>query len=371
MNFEISRKELLTPLKMITSVVEQRQTLPILANTLVAVQDSRLHLTATDAEVEIACSLPLELAGLDLESAGETTIPARKLFDICKSLSENVTIQVTLEDNQVTIKAGKSKFKLQTLPAEDFPSSPQIQTQTTFQISQHQLKNLLAKTSFCIAINDVRYYLTGLLLELGEGKISVIGTDGHRMAVAQHDFDHSQATKVIIPRKAVLELSKLLTDSETETVSVSFDDNHIRFELSGSLVMSSKLIDGNFPDWHGVIPHQPDKIVVAEKALLKDSLSRASILSNEKYKGVRLQLATNLLTISAKNAYQEEAEEVVEVEYNGDELEIGFNGVYLLDAINAVATKMVQLAFSDSNSSCLITEEDNEDSKFIVMPMRL
>ena len=370
MYFDISKKELLTPLKMITGVVEQRQTLPILANTLVAVKDNRLHLTATDAEVEIACSLPLESENLESETDGETTIPARKFFDICKSLSEGVTIQVTMEENQVTIKAGKSKFKLQTLPAVDFPSSPQIQEPTAFRISQHEFKKLLSKTSFCVAINDVRYYLTGLLLEIGEGKISLIGTDGHRMAVAQHDFDRSKTAKVIIPRKAVLELSKLLTDSETE-VNVSFDDNHIRFELNDSLVMSSKLIDGNFPDWHGVIPPHPDKMVVAEKALLKDSLSRASILSNEKYKGIRFQLSTNVLTISAKNAYQEEAEEIVEVEYSGDELEIGFNGVYLLDAINAVSTKMVQLAFSDSNSSCLITEEDNEDSKFIVMPMRL
>jgi DNA polymerase-3 subunit beta len=314
--------------------------------------------------------LPLESGELDTENEGETTIPARKLFDICKSLPDSISIQVNTEENQTIVKAGKSKFKLQTLPATDFPSSPQIEKQAEFSISQHYLKNLLYKTSFCIATNDVRYYLTGLLLEIGEGKISLVGTDGHRMAVSQHDFDSEQTAKVIIPRKAVLELSKLLADSENE-VSVTVDDNHIRFELNESLVMTSKLIDGNFPDWQTVVPSHVDKMVVAETTLLKHSLSRASILSNEKYKGVRLQLSPNLLTLSAKNAYQEEAEEVVEVEYTGDELEIGFNGAYILDALNVISTKMVQLAFSDSNSSCLITEEDNEESRFIVMPMRL
>lgn len=371
MYFEISRKELLNPLKMITGVVEQRQTMPILANTLINVKENALHLTATDAEVEIACRLPLETGGnLETENDGETTIPARKFFDICKSLSDDTTIQVSCSENLATIKAGKSKFKLQTLPAEEFPERPQIQGNAEFHISQHHFKNLLSKTSFCVAINDVRYYLTGLLLEISEGKISLVGTDGHRMAVAQHDFASEQSAKVIVPRKAVLELLKLLTDSESE-LKVLIDDNHIRFELDESLVMSSKLIDGNFPDWHNVIPMQPDKIVITETTVLKQSLSRVSILSNEKYKGVRLALSNNLLTISAKNAYQEEAEEVVEVEYGGDELEIGFNGIYLLDAINAVGTKMAQLALSDSNSSCLITEADNEDSKFIVMPMRL
>ncbi len=365
MYFEISRKELLTPLKMITGVVEQRQTLPILANTLVSVKDNTLHLTATDAEVEIKCSLSLE-AGED----GEITIPARKFFDICKSLPDGVVIKINTEENQVTLKAGKSKFKLQTLPADDFPSSPELATTADFQISGHHLKNLLYKTSFCVATNDVRYYLTGLLLEIGDGKISLVATDGHRMAVAQHDFESTQTARVIIPRKAVLELSKLLSDNDDE-VQVSVDDNHIRFELNDSLLMSSKLIDGNFPDWNTVVPVQPDKIVIAETSEIKQALTRAAILSNEKYKGIRFQLSENLLTVSGKNSYQEEASDVVETEYTGEELEIGFNGVYFIDAINAISTKRVQISFIDANSSCLIMEEDNEANKFIVMPMRL
>lgn len=369
MHFQIPRKELLSPLKMITGVVEQRQTLPILANTLVTVKDNNLQLTATDAEVEIACRLPL-VSEIGTENEGDTTIPARKFFDICKSLPDGADIEVNTEENQATLKAGSSKFKLQTLPAEDFPGSPQLSEPAKFGISQQHLKNALSKTSFCIATNDVRYYLTGLLLEIGDGKISLVGTDGHRMAMTQHDFESTQTARVIIPRKAVHELSKLLTDSESE-VGVSVDDNHIRFEISDSLVISSKLIDGEFPDWNKVIPTNPDKIIVADTSRMKQGIARASILSNEKYKGVRLALTQNLLHLSGKNAYHEEASDFIEIDYNGEDLEIGFNGIYLLDAINVISTKMVQLAFGDSNSSCLITEEDNEDSKFIVMPMRL
>lgn len=372
MYFEIAKKDLLTPLKMITSVVEQRQTLPILANTLVIVKNNSLNLTATDAEVEISCNLPLTNGDLIADNDGEITIPARKFFDICKSLPDSVDIQVTVEDNQAILNAGKSKFKLQTLPAEEFPSSPSLKDAKEFLIAPQDLKHLIYKTSYCIATNDVRYYLTGLLLEIADKKISFVGTDGHRMAVAQIDLDHDQelAHKVIIPRKAILELSKLLKDGESD-VKILMDENHICFELNDNLMMTSKLIDGNFPEWQNVLPSDTDKIVIADTKLLKQALSRASILSNEKFKGIRLNLTENLITLSAKNTYQEEAEEVIEVEYSGEELEIGFNVSYLLDTLNVISTNMTQLAFGDTNSSCLITEEDNDDNKFIVMPMRL
>ncbi|MCK5876012.1 MAG: DNA polymerase III subunit beta [Candidatus Marithrix sp.] len=369
MYFEITRKELLPTLKMIIGVVEQRQTLPILANTLIQVKEDVLYLTATDAEVEVSCNLQLE-SGINTDNEGETTLPARKFFDICKSLSDTATIQVAIEDTQASIKTGKSKFKLQTLPAIDFPDRPQLKEPASFTISQSVLKNLFYKTSFCIAVNDVRYYLNGVLLEIADNKISLVGTDGHRMAVAQLDFPTKTEAKVIIPRKAVLELSKSLTDGDDE-IEISFDDNHILFKLNNSLEISSKLIDGDFPEWQNVVPNDPDKIIIAEANTVKKALTRASILSNEKYKGVRLALSNNQLKISAKNSYQEEAEEIIEVEYTGEELEIGFNGIYLLDAINVVSTPMVQIALSDGNSSALITEEDNEDSRFIVMPMRL
>lgn len=370
MYIKIKKEDLSSALKTVIGVVEKRQTLPVLANILTTVKDNILSLTATDAEVEIVCRLPLAPDALNKDNEGGATIPARKFFDICKSLPENTAVQINTEENQALLKAGKSKFKLQTLPAADFPNTPELNNPTKFTIQQQKLKNLLYKTSFCVAVNDVRYHLNGLLLEIGDNMITLVGTDGHRMAVAQHEFESEQEARVIIPRKAVLELSKLLQENDSE-ITVLFDDNHIRFELSEYLVLTSKLIDGEFPDWLTVLPTNPDKHVIAETAGLKQALSRASILSNEKYKGIRLIIAPKILNINAKNASQEEAEEILEIEYDGEELEIGFNGIYILDALNVVSTKMVQLAFSDENSSCLITEEGNEYCKSLVMPVRI
>lgn len=364
MYFEISRKELLNPLKMVASVVEQRQTLPILGHLLMRVKDQVLHLTATDSEVEIVCSIPL----LEASQDDETTVP-KKMFDIVRSLPETSQIQVTNEDNHIILKSGKSRFTLSCLPAQDFPESPQIQG-AEFQITSHLFKKLVSKTAFCVAINDVRYYLTGLLLEIAENKMSLVGTDGHRMAVAECDFDTQETTKVIIPRKAVLELLKLLPENENN-MKISVSDSHVKFELSDSLVMSSKLIDGSFPDWRSVVPSGADKIVLAQTALLKQSLARVSLLSNEKYKGVKLSLLENLMVINARNPQQEEATEELPVEYQGEEMEVGFNGVYITEALNVVSTPEVKLAFSEPNASVLMTEEDTDDYKWIIMSMRL
>ena len=370
MYFKLPKKELLNPLKMINGVADQRNAMPILANSLVRVENNTIHFIATDNEVEIACSIPLEAEIGNDANEGSTTIPARKLFDICKSLSDDAVVQVNVEENNATIKAGKSRFKLQTLPSEEFPNSPELTEPTELLISQRQLKHFFSKTSFCIATNDVRYFLNGLLLEIGDGKMSFAGTDGHRMAVSQHDFTSEQTARVIIPRKAILELAKLLTDSE-DNIKITMDENHIRFKLNDSLAITSKLIDGDFPDWQGIIPPNPDKIVMVEAAALKQSLIRVSILSNEKFKGVRLVLSPNLLTIDARNTYQEEAEETLEVEYDGEEMEIGFNGTYLVDAVNAVSGKMVKMSLVDANSSAVIVDDDDASDRFIVMPMRL
>lgn len=368
MYFEISRKELLTPLKMAVSVVEARQARAILGNLLLKVSDNTLRLTATDGEVEITCAVPLE-AGLKNEDA-ETTVP-RKIFDIVRSFPDNSDIQITEENNHLLVKSGKSRFSLSTLPTEDFPASPQIEDGTEFRIAQNQFKELLQKTSFCIASNDVRYYLMGLLLEIREGKMSLVGTDGHRMAVAQIDYDSdSEDTAVIIPRKAVLELAKLLNDSDDEMI-ITCDESRIKFDISESLTINSKLIDGTFPDWRSVVPMRADKVVTADTAVLKQTLSRVSILSNEKYKGVRLTLSENLLVVNAKNPQQEEATEEISVDYPGEEMEIGFNGTYLLEALNVISTDQVHLAFTDSNSSVLMTQEGSEVFKWIIMPMRL
>lgn len=364
MYFEISRKELLNPLKMVVSVVEQRQTLPILGNILVRVKDHLLQLTATDSEVEIVCCTPLP-EGVNPD---ETTIP-RKIFDIVRSLPDNSQLQVIKEDSHIILKSGKSRFTLSCLPAADFPESPQVQG-LEFQIAQNLFRKLVAKTAFCIAINDARYYLTGLLLEIAGGKISLVATDGHRMAVAECDFEANATTKVIIPRKAVAEILKLLPDSDHE-MKVAVSDTHIKFEVNDSLIMSSKLIDGSFPDWRSVIPTHSDKIVTANSADLKQTLARVSLLCNEKYKGVKLSLSNNLVVVNAKNPQQEEATEELAVEYQGEEMEVGFNGVYIAEALNVIATDNVKLAFADPNSSVLITEADNDNYQWIIMPMRL
>lgn len=367
MFFEASKKTLLTPLKLIAGVVEQRQTLPILANMLVQVKEGRLHLTATDAEVEIACSV-----GLENYEEGETTIPARKFFDICRSLGDKNPIQVRQEDNHIIIKAGKSRFSLSTLPAADFPVSAEINSTLRFNLSKNVLKGLFSRTQFAMAQQDVRYYLNGLLLDVNEEKLSVVATDGHRLALASSDFslENHPPIQVIVPRKAVIELSKML-DQDEEDITIALDNHHIKVVVSEDLTLSSKLIDGRFPDYYNVLLQNPDKIVVADCHELKQALTRAAILSNEKYKGVRLLLENNMLRITASNPEQEEAEEELEIDYSGESLEIGFNVTYLLDALSAITTEEAVLCFVDSSSSCLLKPQDDELTKYVVMPMRL
>ncbi len=389
MYFEISRKDLLNPLKMLTGVVEQRQTLPILSMALVKVTQGKLHLTANDSEIEIACSLPID-TGLDSSQEGEITLPARKFYDICRSFSDHATIQVqTTEPNKALVKSGKSRFSLACLPAEDFPCSPDLQALKVFRLSQRMLKKMLKQTSFSAATADVRYYLNGVCFHLQQGQLNLVATDGHRLALTQESItvdtieteevdDESKDIEeaitddfqAIVPKKAVTELSSLLSDSDDE-IEISSDNRHIRFVFSENLTLVSKLIDGRFPDYAVVIPAHADKLAVAQCLQLKQSLSQAAILSNEKFKGVRLAFSENLLTISGRNPEQEESIIECEVEYDNESFEIGFNVQYLLDVLNVIATDEIELHFTDSNSSVLITNRRQDDSKFVVMPMRL
>lgn len=365
---EIGKKELLAPLKMLAGVVEQRQTLPILANALMRVEEGVLHLTATDSEVEIVCSLPLD-PGCE---AGATTVPAKKLFDICRSLNEEANIQILHDDTQVKLKSGKSRFTLSCLPAEDFPASPEINSQFSFSLPQATLREVLTRTQFAMAVQDVRYYLNGLLLDLQSDQLSVVATDGHRLAMVLQPFDlpEHEPLQVIVPRKAVVELNRLLDGGEGE-VNIAMDNHHVSFQLGERLTLTSKLIDGRFPDYHSVLPLNPNKIVGVQTQAFKSALTRAAILSNEKYKGVRLQFDTNILTISARNPEQEEAEEVLEITYTDEAFEIGFNVTYLLDALNALNHASAELCFTDPSSSCLLRPADNEQVKYVIMPMRL
>lgn len=371
MYFEVAKKTLLPPLKAANSVVESRQTLAILSHILIKIQENNLYLTATDAEIELTYTLPLE-ADLVAHQAGETTLPARKLYDIVRTLPETQQIQVNVSEQRATLKAGKSRFSLSCLPAADFPSRIDLEAQVTVSMAQQQLKQLLLHTSFAMATGDVRYYLNGLLLELNKNQMTAVATDGHRLALMSTSFEFhaSEPIRVIIPRKAVIELIRLLEHSDNE-VTLAFSPTHIKVTISPQLTLISQLIEGQFPDYHTVLPKDPDKQVIAQTQMLKTTLAQSAILSNEKFRGVRLILLPNTLQVCSRNPLQEEAEIECAVDYTGEQFEIGFNVNYLLDVLNNISTQEVQLSLSDSYSSCLLQPKDINNIKYVIMPMRL
>jgi DNA polymerase-3 subunit beta len=370
MKFSIARDTLIKPLNLVAGVVERRQTLPILSNVLIALEGSKLSLTGTDLEVELVGRLDLEAAGVD----GDVTVPARKLVDICKSLPEGSNIEFSIEGGKATVKAGRSRFTLSTLPAADFPAVEANAGDISLEMEQALVKQLIDGTAFAMAQQDVRYYLNGLYFEVLGGRLRVVATDGHRLALATAP-QRVEATDlgVIIPRKGVLELSRLLEG--TTPIALSIGTNHIR-ATTEQFTFTSKLVDGKFPDYERVIPKNPDKLVVGDRAELKQAFTRTAILSNEKYRGVRLRLSQNSLDITANNPEQEQAEEVVAVEYGGAEMEIGFNVSYLLDVLSVLSQAQVRLCLSDEASSALLEHaqppSDQEPERlYVVMPMRL
>ncbi|MCB1614991.1 MAG: DNA polymerase III subunit beta [Pseudomonadales bacterium] len=368
MKFTITRETLLKPLQLVAGVVEKRQTLPVLSNVLITVENNEITLTGTDLEVEMACKIPLD----DKYKEGAITTSARKLLDIVRSLPEGANIKISEEKQKVTVKSGSSRFTLSCLPATDFPNVEDEVKALNITLAQKALKRLIDRTAFSMAQQDVRYYLNGMLLEVTPTHLRAVSTDGHRLAMCSLENNNAEVgtMQVIIPRKGVIELQRLLQDTDDEVV-VSIGNNQLRATLN-DFIFTSKLVDGKFPDYQRVLPKGGDKVVIAERGLLKQSFARASILSNEKYRGVRLFLSEGLLTMTANNPEQEEAQEQVAVDYNGDELEIGFNVSYLVEALNALSGEEVKLILSDSNSSALLEEntEDN-DSAYVVMPMRL
>jgi len=301
----------------------------------------------------------------------QTTIPARKLLDICKALPDGSNISFNIEENRVVLTSGRSRFTLATLPARDFPSLDEIQVQQGFSIPQQQLKNLFDKTSFAMAQQDVRYYLNGILMEISPGEIKLVATDGHRLALSQGVLNNEggDERQIIIPRKAVMELSRLL-DSSAGDARCELSQNHFRVE-TGSLVFTTKLIDGKFPDYQRVVPVDGNKTMQVDRETLKQSMSRIAILSNEKYRGIRLTLSAGNLSIQANNPDQEEAEEELPVEYAEADMEIGFNVTYLIDVLNVLGSEKVQIKLKDSNSSAIMSDSEDESSLYVVMPMRL
>ncbi|MFI8746359.1 DNA polymerase III subunit beta [Pseudomonas sp. NPDC077186] len=367
MHFTIQREALLKPLQLVAGVVERRQTLPVLSNVLLVVEGQQLSLTGTDLEVELVGRVTLEEAA----EPGEITVPARKLMDICKSLPSDALIDIRVDEQKLLVKAGRSRFSLSTLPANDFPTVEEGPGSLTFNLPQAKLRRLIERTSFAMAQQDVRYYLNGMLLEVQSGLLRAVATDGHRLAMCSMEAAIQQDGKhqVIVPRKGILELARLLTEQDAE-VAIVLGQHHIRAN-TGEFTFTSKLVDGKFPDYERVLPRGGDKLVLADRQGLREAFSRTAILSNEKYRGIRLTLAAGLLKIQANNPEQEEAEEEIVVDYNGASLEIGFNVSYLLDVLGVMGTEQVRLILSDSNSSALLQEADNDDSAYVVMPMRL
>lgn len=367
MKFTISREALIKPLNLVAGVVERRQTLPILANVLLVLDGDRLSLTGTDLEVELVGRVQLPSPG----ESGEVTVPARKLVDICKSLPEGSEINFTAEDGKVTVKAGRSRFTLSTLPAREFPNVEDSMGTHQFTIKQGQLKRLIDRTGFAMAQQDVRYYLNGMLWELNGQQLRVVATDGHRLALCTlpEKVGVNGDTQVILPRKGVLEMARLLLE-EDEDIAIVIGSNHIR-ATTDEFTFTSKLVDGKFPDYQRVLPRSPNKIVLGSRLDLRQAFTRTAILSNEKYRGVRLKLTDNSLDIVANNPEQEEAEEAVPVDYQGEALEIGFNVSYLLDVLGVLSGEQIKLSLSDPNSSALLEESEEGDSLYVVMPMRL
>ena len=348
-------------------MVERRQTLPILANFLLTIKDGRLSVTGTDMELELLASTELPDA-----EAGEVTVPARKLVDICRSLPADAEIQLQVDGERAVIRSGRSRFSLTTLPAVDYPSSDDLTGELRITVKEGKLRRLLELTHFAMAHQDVRYYLNGLLLDIGEGLLRAVATDGHRLAIAEIPVDTGDsARQVIVPRKGISELLRLLGSGDDE-VAIDVGSNGIQITLP-EVRLTSKLIDGKFPDYRRVVPKVEDsgKIMIVDRELVRQALSRAAILSNDKYRAVRLCLEPNLLRVVANNPEQEEAEDEVEVAYRGEGLEIGFNVSYLIDALTALPSEEAEIHLGDSSSSCLITPKGEGDCQYVVMPMRL
>jgi DNA polymerase III subunit beta len=365
MKVSAARESLLAPLQSVIGVVERRQTMPVLANVLLVARGDKLTVTGTDLEVELVAA-----SSVSVQQPGDVTVPGRKLLEIMRTLPEKATVSLVREAERVVVKAGRSRFTLSSLPASEFPVIEEINTKQVIRVGREQFRRLIEKTHFAMAQQDVRYYLNGTLLETSGSTLRAVATDGHRLSMAETALAEAATTtqQVIVPRKGILELQRIL-GGEGE-LELSIGSNHVRAEI-GDIRFTSKLIDGKFPEYGRVIPAKPPYTMSAARDLMRQALQRTSILSNEKYRGVRLTFGENTLTIQAHNPEQEEAEDQIEVSYSGATLEIGFNVTYLLEALAAVDVDTVEVSITDSNSSCLIRAPGDNSVKFVVMPMRL
>ena len=368
MKVTIQRTALLKPLQMISGVVERRQTLPILANVLLTVKEQRLSLTATDLEVEIIGNVALA----EPAEAGVTTVSARKLLDFCRTLPEDAVITMALEGDHAILRSDRSRFLLTTLPADEFPSIEETPFSIEFAMSQAKLKKVISKVHFAMGQQDVRHYLNGALFDINQNVMKCVATDGHRLAFSSIDsIDAGMAqAKVILPRKSVLELVRLLDANSEENVIICISDNHFRVK-SPDFTFTSKLINAQYPDYDKLIPRHIENTATASRETLKQALTRASILSNEKFRGIRMHLDQDTLRIVANNPEQEEAEEMLHMEYQGNEMEVGFNVAYLLDVVSAISSEKICCHFGDADGGFLFRPSEKDESLYVVMPMRL
>ena len=363
---QVARDALLKPLQAVSGIVERRHTLPILANVLIEPKDGALEFTATDLEMQITAH-----SAMDGKDGQSTTVGARKLQDLLRALPDDSTLNIDVGNSKMTVRAGRSRFNLQTLAAGDYPRiSLGHEKLQSLSIAQKDLRALFRLVEFAMAQQDIRYYLNGMLLVIDKGSLQAVATDGHRLSWASLAVDGDYTRQeVILPRKTVLELGKLLSDGD-DPVAIDVLANQVRFRFA-NVELVSKVVDGKFPDYNRVIPTGHSKMLVLERPQLLATLQRAAILSNEKFRGVRLVLGDDTLRIICTNSEQEEAEEELEIDYKGDPLDIGFNINYLLDVLQNMAMEKVELAFGDANSSALVTVPERDDYKYVVMPMRI
>lgn len=366
MKVQASRNEVLEALQAVIGVVERRQTLPVLSNILLEAHEAELIVSGTDMEMELVARARVQ----NLEP-GKVTVPARKLFDICRGLPEGADLVLEGNADKVVLRSARSRFSLASLPAAEFPTLAGVEHTAKIGLTRSQLKGLLEKTMFAMAQQDVRYYLNGLLLEIGPHRVRTVATDGHRLALSEVKLETGvEAThQVILPRKSVIELNRLLTPGE-EIVSVSLGQGQVQVELD-VVRMTTKVIDGRFPDYERVIPEGGDKRLEAGRETLRKALARAAVLSNEKFRGVRLQLEPGRLKLQTHNPEHEEAEEELDLPYAGGEIEIGFNVSYLLDALAVVESEQVIIELKNADSSGLVYGSEDQTSRYVIMPMRL
>lgn len=366
MKLSITKEKLVGPLQAVNNVVERRQTLPVLSNLLISGENGVVTLTGTDMEVEVVARVEAPI-----ENEGQITVPARKLLDIVKALPAGANCTFNLSGEKLTVRSGKSRFVLSTIPAREFPTLGEGDSRFDISVDAQTLRWLIDSTQFAMAHQDVRYYLNGLLLDLKEGGINAVTTDGHRLAFSHAAVEHSAATdtQLILPRKGVQEIRRMLADKEGP-VTLNASAGQLRLAVDGQQ-LTTKLIDGNFPDYERVIPTGTKHKATGDRLLLRDGLNRASVLSNEKFRGIRACFEPGVLRAVAHNPEHEEAEEEMELGYDGEPVEIGFNVGYLLDVLNVIDDEDIAFHFTDADKSCLITPATNQDTKYVVMPMRL